>query len=313
MSQLKDFFSTLHWRFSSENDLSDFTWCVCETNESFRILFLKFFFPDVEFKKISKFNREFSKDNSRADFLITNDGIDYVIECKIGDRNHHFEQYLNSYDLSNDRLGYIVNYSFTKQGFSVKTWTEFYDYLISNLPSNNEEKEIFESYLEYLKNTCGIIKIDTKMDLKGINSLYSFNMVLKSVISKEKEDYKLSYYNTDFKESYYGYKFQVESKVNNKEDVWLNVGLWFNYENPVITIGVWQNKGWGKPFFDQLKNSKNDYSFKYSKKFYLDDSSFYFEGSDLFYKEFRDSEKPEDQKTVLENFVDEVVKFYVRS
>jgi len=313
MSLLKKVFSNLHWRFNSENDLSDMTWVICETSLSFQQLFLNFFFPNVRFDKIISFSREVSKDGSRADFLVNNDGVEYVIECKIHDKNHHFEQYLKTYNLTNDRLGYIVNYPLVKEGFVIKGWTELHDYLESNLPEDTEEKELYQLYLDYLRNVCGIIKINSKVELNGIYSLFAFNIILKSVISRDENNYRLSFYNTDFKESYYGYKFKVESKINDKEDIWLNVGLWFKYEKPVITIGVWNNKGWGKPFYDELSNNNKNFEFKYSRKFYLEDSSYYFEGSHLFYCEFQDSKDPVSQKLVLSKFVDEVVNFYINS
>lgn len=147
------------------------------------------------------------------------------------------------------------------------------------------------------------------MELKGIHSLYSFNVVLKSVINRKLNDYSLSYYNTDFKESYYGYKFKVESL--KKEDIWLNVGLWFNFENPVITIGVWKQKGWGEAFYKEIENGKKQNE-KYAKKHYWEDSTFYFEGSDIFYDEFNKAKNVEAQKQVLCSFVDELVNYYIK-
>lgn len=309
MSVLRNLFSNLYCRFNKEPDLCDITWAVCETSSSFQYLFLRFFFPTIELDKINSFTREFKKDDSRADFLINNNTQTYVIECKIYDKKHHFEQYVKTYNISNNQLGYIVNYQLSKDGFIVKTWEEFNDYITNNLPDNQEELELYNGYLEYLRSVCGIIKIKTKMELKGIFSLYNFNIVFRSVINRESNDYLLSYYNTDFKESYYGYKFKVESK--NKEDIWLSAGLWFNRENPVITIGVWKREGWGKPFCDEIERGKSRNE-KYAKKHYWEDSSFYFEGSDIFYHEFENASTVDDQKQVLCNFVDEVVNYYVK-
>ncbi|MDR2834822.1 MAG: hypothetical protein LBV69_01285 [Bacteroidales bacterium] len=88
MSIIRDFFHNLSWRFAKENDLSDITWAVCQSSEKFRMLFLQFFFPNVEFNNINSFDREITKDDSRADFVIDNDGQIFVVECKIGDTNH---------------------------------------------------------------------------------------------------------------------------------------------------------------------------------------------------------------------------------
>lgn len=313
MSIVKRFFSNLSWRFNNENDLSDVTWTLCYTSETFKYLFLRFFFPNVIFDKINSFTRELTKDDSRADFVIDNDGKLYVVECKISDKNHHFDQYVRAYDIPKENLGYIVNYYHYEPGFEVKTWEQFYDFIDTNLPEDESEKSVFEGYLEYLRNVCGIIKITNKMDLKGIYSLYGFNQILKSVINRGSDYFDLTYYNTDFKESYYGYKFKVEDKSNNiikKGDIWLNVGVWFNLEDPVITIGVWDRNGWGKLFADELAKEK-EYKHIYTRKSYFEDSTYYFEGSDRFYIEFKNAENPDEQKKVLCHFVDEVVEFYL--
>ena len=307
---IKQFFYNLSWRFAKENDLSDITWTMCQSNETFKQLFLNFFFPNEMFDKITDFEREVTKDDSRADFVIDNDGKLFVIECKIGDQNNHFEQYIKTYQISNEQLGYIVNYSLTKQGFEVKTWRQLYDYIEDNIPQNDDEKAIFEGYLEYLKSVCGIIKITKKMELKGIYSLYCFNIILKSVINRTTEKFTLSYYNTDFKESYYGYKFKVEAP--NKKDIWLSIGLWFSFENPVITVVVWKQEGWGKPFSDELDKEKK-HNAEYAKQHYWEDGCYYFEVSEKFNAEFENIIDVEQQKELLCKFVDEVVEFYVKS
>ncbi len=307
MNILNKLFYNISYRFNNENALSDITWIMCQTSSNFKNLFLSFFFQDVKFSDNVIITREKAKDGSRADFVIEDSEKTFVIECKIYDKNHHFEQYVKTYNLKKEELGYIVNYNLKKKGFTVKTWEELFDYIKLNTPE--KERELFEGYLEYLKNVCGIIKISKKMNLKGINSLYGLNIIMKSVINRELEDYKLSYYNTDFKESYYGYKFKVESR---KPDIWLNMGLWFNFENPVITIGVHKSEGWGKPFCDEIEKGSCRVE-KYAKKHYFEDYSYYFEGSDLFYEKFEKGNSIEEQKEVLCEFVDEVINFYVNS
>lgn len=303
---IKRLFTNLCLRFNSENDLSDFTWTLCLTSELFQELFLRFFFPNTTFDKINSFTREFSKEDSRADFVINNNGEIYVIECKINDRNHHFEQYIQTYNISNERLGYIVNYNYKESGFEVKTWAEFCEFIELMLP-DNEEKDLFEGYIVYLRNICGIIKLK-KMDLKEVHSLYYLNIALKSVINRNTDRFILSYYNTDFKESYYGYKFHVKSLC--KEDIWLSIGLWFNQENPVITIGVWKREGWGKPLRDIIEDGKKHIQ-EYAAQSYWEDSSYFFEGTDKLYSEFSNADTADQQKEILCKFVDEVVNFYI--
>lgn len=308
MDIVKFFFSNLYWRFNKENDLSDVTWTMCYTSETFKQLFLQFFFPYERFDRINSFVRELSKEDSRADFVIDNDGEIYVIECKIGDKNHHFEQYLEAYKIGKERLGYIVNYNHLYKDFEIRTWRQFHDFIEENKPENEDEKCLHEAYLEYLKNVCGIIKITKKMELNGAYSLYCFNQILKSIINRSTERFTLSYYNTDFKESYYGYKFRVESSL--KKDLWLNVGLWFNFEKPVITTGVWKQDGLGESFSEEIENKKKHIE-NYARKNYRKDSSYYFEGTEKFYEEFECAINADAQKDILCKFVDEVIDFYV--
>ena len=137
-----------------------------------------------------------------------------------------------------------------------------------------------------------------------------FRSILKSVINRNTDNFKLSYYNSDFKESYYGYKFKVESI--NKKNIWLNVGLWFSYEKPVITIGALNKEGWGKPLYDKIIN-ENNYPFKYAAKRYKEESFYYFEGSNEFYFDFENACNIEEQNNILCEFVDEVINYYIQT
>ena len=70
--QTKDFFETLSFRLKNENDLSDITWAMCLSCESFRNDFLHFFFPEMVIDKNISIEREVSENDSRPDFLIEN-------------------------------------------------------------------------------------------------------------------------------------------------------------------------------------------------------------------------------------------------
>ncbi len=311
---ITNFISNLAYRFTSENDISDITWTMCYTSDRFKKLFLNFFFPEFSFDRVAKFEREYSKDDSRADFYIESDGDRFVIECKKGDRNHHFQQYCDTYDIDSKHLGYIVNYYHEEEGFEVKTWEQLYDFISENMPTDDDrEKELFCGYLEYLKGVCNIIKITKKMELKGIHSLYSFRVILKQILESHKtEKYSLSWYNNEFKESYYGYNFKVTAE--GKKDIWLPIGLWFAYERPILTIGVWRNEGWGKPFYEIIDSKKDILEgCLYADKPYFEDNSYYFEATGRFYSEFKNAETVEEQREVLIKFIDEVVSIYVNN
>ena len=53
-----DFFRFLSDKFRKENDLSDITWAMCQSCESFRQYFLKFFFPEIQLDEDISIERE---------------------------------------------------------------------------------------------------------------------------------------------------------------------------------------------------------------------------------------------------------------
>ena len=91
---LSAFFSVLAERAYRENDLSDVTYALLEANRAFRQFFLDFFFPHegLEGEKVV-IEREHVIGDSRPDFWIRNGNEVYLVEVKIWDGGHHFEQY----------------------------------------------------------------------------------------------------------------------------------------------------------------------------------------------------------------------------
>ena len=65
-----DFFQFLSSKYHKENDLSDITWAMCQSCESFRFAFLGFFFPEMQIKPSLSIEREKAEDDSRPDFYI---------------------------------------------------------------------------------------------------------------------------------------------------------------------------------------------------------------------------------------------------
>jgi hypothetical protein len=116
------FFQNLSRRFSNENDLSDITWVMAESVPVFRLLFIQFFFKEVsDLSKLDIFRREHAEGASRGDFYIKIEGSEFVIECKVMDRNQHFTNYKDQWPKA--RHGYISNYTIDpQQGFEMRTW-----------------------------------------------------------------------------------------------------------------------------------------------------------------------------------------------
>lgn len=304
------FLDILSERKRSENDLSDITWALCLSSHSFQSLFLNFFFPDTEFINIARFEREKTKGDSRPDFLIENNGIIYLIECKIYDKNHHFEQYTSTFNIPNERLGYITNYKMTQNGFTVKTWEELYDHVTNNLPESENEKALWTGYLKYLKSVCGIIKISKKMNLTGMYSLYSFTELLKKLVSRVETNYELRYYsnkNIQAGNGISGCYFEIKYSNDIIKTTWAWIGIYYERENPLICLGFEDKQDWGKPVFEiidkQLDEIEKD---EYYTQPYREDGAIWFELTDEKHKEF-DSTDLEGQIQIIKIFIDRVI------
>ena len=304
------FFENLAYRKRNENDLSDVTWALCMASHSFQTLFLNFFFSSVEFSDITMFEREKSEGDSRPDFLIENSGLIYLIECKINDRNHHFEQYTSTFGIPNERLGYITNYKMFKDGFIVKTWEEFYDLIQYNLPEDEDEKGLWEGYSKYLKSVCNIIKITKKMNLKGMYSLYSFVEIIKKLVERNEDEYELNYYSNKnifggvgVSGCYFGIKFSN----TNIDPTWAWIGVFYEREEPLICMGFEKKEDWCKPVFDIIDKYKLTIDKgEFATKPYWEGSTYWFELNKEKHKEFDDSDL-DNQILILKSFVDEVL------
>ena len=183
---VKAFFSNLGYRKYTENDLSDVTAAMCWTSDRFYRYFVSFFFGDIQGKQLSPIKREEIGGSGRVDFWFEIDGVAHIIECKIWDKNQHFGDYEFFFNVSREQFGWIGNYSPEKEwlnkGYKAHTWEEFYDDLLINIPEDEEDKSLWEGYAEYLKRVCNIIKINKKMNTKGIYSLYVFNTILQKEV-----------------------------------------------------------------------------------------------------------------------------------
>src|SRR5690349_15034290 len=95
---IEAFFDNLSVRLSNENHLSDITWAIAEASPVFRNLFLHFFFEEVgPGTEIDLFRREHSDGDCRPDFFFRAGRKEYIIEVKLWDTNHHFDQYKAKY------------------------------------------------------------------------------------------------------------------------------------------------------------------------------------------------------------------------
>lgn len=311
---LAQFISNLSYRFRSENDLSDVTWTMCHTSDKFNSHFINFFFEGVDADDVY-LEREKSNDDSRPDFYFTYDDRTYLIENKIGDKSHHFEQYIKRFKITPQQLGYITNYPLSKEGFSTHTWTEFYKHTLANIP--DDESELWNAYLEYLKDVCYIFIPTKAMDLKGMFSLYTFYRSLDEVFNNDNEDYTSSLYDSlkdtngggNFLckpiDGVMGKYFEIKFKGVKIKKTWGWLGVYFDREEPVICIGFCDRDGWGRPVntllmpkLDFIKETSN------SSKPYEEDGAVWFD-----FKRYEDFNKSslDDQISLLKEFFNDVM------
>ena len=256
------FISTLADRFAKENNLSDITYTMCMSSEYFKEMFLKFFFPEVKFED-EVIEREWAEGDCRPDFYIRNNGITYLVECKIWDRNHHFEQYVKRFGILPAQLGYITNYKMFKKGFIVKTWTEFYNYLLDK-SAPKDDKDLIDGYCEYLSKVCSINNITSKMTLEGMNSLYTFYNSLSGIVSANTGTFESSEYDSRRdtnsggnvfgtpRDGVMGKYFELNIKGRQFRCAWGWMGVYFNQEKPIICIGFDNRTEWGKPIYNKI-------------------------------------------------------------
>ncbi|MBQ5925720.1 MAG: hypothetical protein IIX03_03310 [Paludibacteraceae bacterium] len=347
VGMLETFIENLSYRFRSENDLSDMTWTMCKTDSRFKVEFLKFFFGklesfnvDDELKEIELI-REYTQNDSRPDFKFEYKGKDYLIECKIYDENHHFEQYISEFRINNKQLGYITNYNLQKDGFEVRTWTEFYKYLDEKINDNildEKEKKLWSVYLKYLKKVCDIFIPKEPMKLDGMYSLYTFYKSLKDVVeNEEKGRYKSCLYRgRERKDMFYGgfentgeigvyFEIKVDEnfKINKslKDDFnerrtfwgWIGVFLKCDDDDRGVYIGF-DNK-WGVEVFEYLKNYVKNGAGETTdlieggdefEEPYYDDGCIWFKFNKS--DEFDNQKNVDDQKGMLKKFFNGVIE-----
>lgn len=164
-------------------------------------------------------------------------------------------------------MGYIANYPIAKDGFDTHTWRELYYYVSKHVP--NDEKQLWEAYLEYIKDVCCIFIPHNPMNLQGMYSLYTFYRCLDDVFVFDNEAFTSSLYDSlkntngggNFlyspRDGVMGKYFQLKLKKCYVSETWGWLGVYFDREDPVICLGFCNRDGWGKPIFNII-NRKPD-------------------------------------------------------
>ena len=336
----KQFFSCLSERMYNENRLSDITWALCQVSDNFKYSFVKFFFEDLKKEDCRdiEIEREKQQDDGRPDFYFEFDSKVFLIENKIKDSNHHFHQYLQTCN-EPSYLGYITNYAIKEEddindngdvkkwkelyneGFRVHTWEEFYDYLNTcmrnnSITLNEEERNFWEGYLEYVKNVCSIIKINKVMKIDGLYSLYSFMTILEKLCREGKgNNYSLSFYSegtmstSKCQRGISGINFELIYNTSCNEKMWGWIGVYYDREKPEIWMGFDKADGWGKKYVDKIIKPK---LFLEGQTFEIpcnEKEALWFKMNDKQMCNLEQATNVEEQERILKDFMDEVINY----
>lgn len=297
MADIAKFFEALSERAYKENDLSDVTYAMCEADVKFRQFFLDFFFKDahLDASKVT-IEREHSEVNGRPDFWIKDEeGISYIVEVKIWDGKHHFDDYFDilkksaSNDATEDevwrRLGYIANYESVKdvevtigdrrqkvKGLCrVTTWKEFCDALQA---ANYFEHPVISAYTAYVKRVCPFdgftVPEDWTIRVNDFKDIKKFDAILKGVVEPTtyaKETSSLS--GVSGVKLYTGsprrfrsmqwmgqlFEWKITSRALSGKKVWGWIGARYTDKGAVVCVEFEDMSGWGKPVCDYYKGN----------------------------------------------------------
>ena len=262
------FFQSLAERKKNENDLSDVTYALCQSDEVFKQFFLDFFFGDGKIdihKEKVEIVREQSYDEGRPDFTVNVGNDTYLIEVKIWDSNHHFDQYRSILEKKNEatgHLGYIANYTIKDDdlseldknalkvvcdnGRTVKTWKQ----LVSRLEKYQSFNDaVIKSYLSFVRNVCPFD--DFELPANTVIHLSDFELIrnfLKGLEEKIADMENVCLYDTTKKfwsMHNMGHFFELKNYDGNNS-VWGWVGATYTNDGAAISVEFENSDGWGE-------------------------------------------------------------------
>lgn len=271
-ANLNLFFEALATRAYKENDLSDVTYAMCQSDMVFKKFFLDFFFPSANLNaEDAIFEREHSTDNGRPDFWIRANDKTYIVEVKIWDGNHHFEQYHQILKAENklredawQYLGYITNYKFEHDDVTVKTWKELYDSLKSY---NGLNDPAVIAYMSYIKGVCWFETCyidDFKFNPESFKRIKELSQEIDNCVDGKKTE-KIVTYNrsTNLKSKcWMGRHFELKD-FKDEKSIWGFLGVTYKDNVANICVSFRDQNGWAKllcnDYRDQIKNLKSNY------------------------------------------------------
>ena len=320
---ITDFINGLSQFYHYENDLSNITKIMCDSSLFFKEHFIHFFFPDIDISQIKEVIRERTDSNdgdSRVDLYLQmqNDDMPYLIEVKINDTNHHFGQYEHSYNVPKERLGYITNYELRQEGYDVKTWTEFYDYISKVNEANREDKDLVTGYIKYLKSTCSIIKFTKPMKLQYLFSLYEFFNILPVLFRKDKDNYELKdgrIYEAQLKKGILAFDFYLKPLVYEANySFYGQFDIYFEREEPLITMFIQDCKEYKNVISKILRSTWQESQLFEEPRVCPDvwgNNGIWFDMKSEVFAKIQEMKSIDEQKRMLESFIEEVINAFL--
>lgn len=323
MDTLNSFFLHLGIRLYKENNLSDITWALLQASDEFKQLFIKYFFPEIEdnhIKCINAIERE-KIDNgekgSRVDFWICTDSAQYIIEFKINDKNHHFKQYRDAYNIPPAHFGYITNYIIDKdEEYQIRRWENLHDYLHEH---THGENKLIEGYCEYVKQVCRLVKFEQPMRINNTyNSLFEFIITIENLVNRtEKNKFELIEKETRAIAPRYGARkhnlgvnfdiFKIGNEGSSQKVATPWVGIYYNRKDIDIWLAI---KKQDSLYSDLERNYSYDNG---SFEIYgYDDDAFWFKLNKEERKKLENSSELIEQEEILKKFIDDVVEYLLK-
>lgn len=262
-ADLNLFFEALAARAYKENDLSDVTYAMCQSDSVFKKFFLDFFFPNANLSaEDAIFEREHSANNGRPDFWIRVNNTTYIVEVKIWDGSHHFGQYKEMLKKENNckedgawqYLGYITNYELKHDSVPVKTWKDMHEKLKLK---NGFDDPIIIAYMSYVKSVCGFetCNIDNfEFNPEDFKYIQTLCQEIDKCVDDDKNK-KIKAYNcsVNFKtKCWMGRHFELKDFKDGKS-IWGFLGVTYKDEIANICVSFRDQSGWAKLLCDQYR------------------------------------------------------------
>lgn len=262
-ADLNLFFEALAARAYKENDLSDVTYAMCQSDSVFKKFFLDFFFPNANLSaEDAIFERERSANNGRPDFWIRVNNTTYIVEVKIWDGSHHFDQYNAELQKENNcneggawqYLGYITNYELKHNSVPVKTWKEMYEKLKSY---NGFNDPTIIAYMSYVKSVCGFETCNInnfKFNPEDFEYIKQICQEIDECVDGTKLE-KIVTYNrsVNFKtKCWMGRYFELKEFKDDKS-IWGFLGVTYKGDIANICVSFRDQNGWAKLLCDNYR------------------------------------------------------------